>query len=83
MLMGKAMVQVQCDGRVQTGWEQCNFKPNFRPAIGPTALHQVHIFIFIIAVMHIALGVVLIIVASLRLRIWRRGRSSDDDNTRL
>ena len=76
-------MQVQCDGRVQTGWEECAFRPGYRPAIGATALHQVHLFIFITAIVHIALGVLLIVAASQRLRIWRGWRDADDPNVRM
>ena len=71
-------LQTQCYGRVQTGWEECQFRPDYRPAIGTNALHQIHLFIFITAIVHIALGVLLIVTAGLRLRMWRRWKEADD-----
>ena len=74
---------MQCSGRIQTGWDQCGNSPNSRPAIGPTALHQIHLFIFITAIMHIVLGVLLILASSLRLHFWRRWKDSDDQHAHM
>ena len=39
---------------------------------------QVHLFIFIMAVVHILGGILLIVFASLRMRMWRRWEEADD-----
>ncbi|KAK9909834.1 hypothetical protein WJX75_008172 [Coccomyxa subellipsoidea] len=72
---------VVCDGRVQVNWPECGNKPNMRPAIGAAALHQVHLFIFLMAVVHIAGGILLIVLASLRVRFWRKWTEDGDDYT--
>jgi hypothetical protein len=77
------VVQVQCYGRVQTGWEECQYRADYRPAIGTDALHQIHLFIFITAIVHIGLGVFLIVTAGLRLRLWRRWRDTEDGYTNM
>lgn len=62
----------------QVNWPECGNKPNMRPAIGAAALHQVHLFIFIMAVVHITGGILLIVFASLRVRSWRSWTETDD-----
>ncbi|CAL8467379.1 g6916 [Coccomyxa elongata] len=69
---------VVCDGRVQVDWPECGNKPNMRPAIGAAALHQVHLFIFEMALVHILGGILLILLASLRVRFWRKWTEDND-----
>lgn len=76
-------LKVQCYGRVQTGWEECQYRPDYRPAIGATALHQVHLFIFITAIVHIGLGVLLILASSLRVHFWKKWRDQEDAHVRM
>ncbi|KAK9829176.1 hypothetical protein WJX72_004342 [[Myrmecia] bisecta] len=64
-------------GKVQVGWSECP-NENSRPVIGAKALHQVHLFIFILGVMHILLGILVIIAAALRVKLWKHWRSHED-----
>lgn len=76
-------MQVQCYGRVQTGWEECQYRPDYRPAIGATALHQIHMFIFITAIVHIALGVLLVVASTIRIHLWGKWRDQEDMHARM
>ncbi|PSC74617.1 MLO 12 [Micractinium conductrix] len=40
--------------------------------ISPEALHQVHIWLFLVAICHVAVSVLQIALGKLRLRLWRR-----------
>ncbi len=42
------------------------------PAIGATALDQVHLLVFLISCMHVAASIVVILLATARMRQWRR-----------
>ena len=68
----------KCDGRVQVNWDECGNAPHQRPAIQQHALEQVHVFIFIMALTHIAAAVLVICLASLRLHWWRHWKVADD-----
>lgn len=41
---------------------------------------QVHIFIFVVAAVHVTMGIVMILLASWRLRLWRRMCGDDDEH---
>ncbi len=60
------------------GWPECGGALDRRPAIGAAALHQVHLFIFLMAVTHILGGILLMLLASLRIRFWRRWNERQD-----
>lgn len=45
---------------------------------GLLTLPQVHIFIFVMALFHILVGIVLIVVSSFRMRRWRLWTEQDD-----
>ena len=68
----------KCDGRVQVNWDECGNAPHQRPAIQQHALEQVHVFIFITALTHIAAAVLVICLATLRLHCWRHWKVADD-----
>lgn len=72
-------MQVQCYGRVQTDWPECGYRPFYRPAIGANALHQIHMFIFIIAITHIVMGILLVCLSSLRLSVWKKYKEKHDE----
>jgi hypothetical protein len=59
-----------CAGRAAVGVGGC--PPGRRPAVSLTALHETHVFIFIMALTHIGSGAALIGLTSLRVRRWRR-----------
>ncbi|KAL4432565.1 hypothetical protein ABPG77_000502 [Micractinium sp. CCAP 211/92] len=42
------------------------------PLISENALHQMHIYLFLVAIFHVAVSVVQILLGRVRLRIWRR-----------
>ena len=58
-----------CEGAVESGIGGC--PPGRRPAISIDAMHQVHIFIFYLALIHIAASCAVAVLASLRIREWR------------
>ena len=47
------------------------------PAISYSALHQIHLLIFLIAAIHVVTSVCVVIVAGLRIRQWRRWQLQD------
>ncbi|KAL4436849.1 hypothetical protein ABPG75_003988 [Micractinium tetrahymenae] len=42
------------------------------PLISENALHQMHIYLFLVAIFHVAVSVVQFLLGRLRLRLWRR-----------
>ena len=74
------LAQAQCYGRYLTGHAQCKYAPDKKPAIGPLALHQIHLMIFIIAISHITISVGVIVLASCRLHLWRSMAGKERDH---
>jgi hypothetical protein len=40
----------------------------------------VHIFIFVVAAVHVTMGIIMILLASWRLHLWRRMCGDDDEH---
>ncbi|PSC71161.1 alpha-amylase chloroplastic [Micractinium conductrix] len=49
------------------------------PLVSITALHQLHIFIFCVALTHVGMGVIMVLLASWRVHLWRRACADEDD----
>jgi hypothetical protein len=43
---------------------------------------QLHIFIFVVAMTHVTMGVLMILLSSWRVRGWRRITDQEDEHTR-
>jgi Mlo family len=43
---------------------------------------QVHIFIFIVALTHVGLSIIMIVIASWRVRMWSHWKEDADDYSR-
>lgn len=67
---GAAPTKHECVGRAEAGVGGCG--PGKRPAVSLNALHEVHTFIFIMAITHIVTCALLIVCTTLRIRAWRR-----------
>ncbi|KAL4859220.1 MLO-like protein 14 [Chlorella vulgaris] len=76
----KEVLDLQCDGMVRVEDGVCGAGKT--QLITITALHQVHIFIFTVAMTHVFLGVVMILLSSWRLQLWRRACGDEDDHAR-
>lgn len=57
-----------CAGPVEEAYEECDYRPGYAPVITGATLEQVHMLLFIMAVVHILLSVVVLILSMLRLR---------------
>lgn len=73
-----SLLKLECDGIVQRDTGACG--PGRMPLISVTAQHQIHIFIFSVAMMHVVLGIVCVLLASWRIHSWRRMCSDDDEH---
>ncbi|KAL4420149.1 hypothetical protein ABPG77_010365 [Micractinium sp. CCAP 211/92] len=70
-------LQAACDGTVGLTHGKCG--PGKSPFVTITALHQLHIFIFVVALTHVVMGVGMVVLSSLRLRAWRQCCKDNDD----
>ncbi|KAJ4965173.1 hypothetical protein NE237_017022 [Protea cynaroides] len=65
------------------GGEAARCKTGYEPLISLNGLHQLHIFIFFLAVFHVIYSAVTMMLGSLKIsgwKEWERGTSSDDSN---
>lgn len=66
-----------CDGAVGLTYGKCG--PGKSPFVTVTALHQLHIFIFVVALTHVVMGVGMVLLSSWRLHTWRQCCGDEDD----
>lgn len=76
-VLAASQLQPLCDGSVGLTYGKCG--PGKSPFVTVTALHQLHIFIFVVALTHVVMGVGMVVLSSLRLRTWRQCCSDEDD----
>ncbi|XP_044488326.1 MLO-like protein 13 [Mangifera indica] len=60
---------------IESGWEHCANKGKI-PFLSMEALHQLHIFIFVLAVVHVIFCVTMIILGGLKIRQWKQWEDS-------
>lgn len=72
-------MQEQCYERYKSGYEECGFAVDMKPAISSTVLTELHIYLFSAALAHIVTSVIVILMATFRLHMWQhmQGREKD------
>jgi hypothetical protein len=53
---------------VQESYEECGYRPGWAPEITIETLNQVHMLLFIMAVVHILVSVFVLLLSTLKLR---------------
>ncbi|KIY94682.1 hypothetical protein MNEG_13280 [Monoraphidium neglectum] len=69
-----------CDGPAQAVWPECQNRPGYAPVVTSDTVEEIHMFLFFIAVVHIAVGITAMVLSTLKLKLWRylSGPEADD-----
>lgn len=57
-----------CAGPFEETYEQCDYRPGYVPVVTDATLEQVHMLLFVMAVLHIILSVMVLVLSTFRLR---------------
>lgn len=57
-----------CAGPVEESYEQCGYRKGYAPVVTEATLEQVHMLLFIMAVIHIMLSVLVLLLSTIRLK---------------
>ncbi|KAL0030493.1 hypothetical protein WJX79_009941 [Trebouxia sp. C0005] len=72
----------QCVGLNEFSQAECGNRPGYKQALSTNAIHQIHMFLFYIALCHIICGYVMIRISSARVDIWRQWLLDDDAHSK-
>ncbi|KAK9811612.1 hypothetical protein WJX72_006963 [[Myrmecia] bisecta] len=70
--------KVECDGYLQKTYLECGNRPGMHPAVSVLAMHEIHLLLFFLAIIHITMSCLLAVMASWRVRSWRGWEVADD-----
>ncbi|DBA84760.1 hypothetical protein WJX77_002067 [Trebouxia sp. C0004] len=73
---------MQCVGINEYSQPECGNRPGYKQALSTNAIHQIHMFLFYIALCHIICGYVMIRISSARVDIWRQWLLDDDAHSK-
>eukprot|EP00878_Enallax_costatus_P041931 GHUV01048859.1.p1 GENE.GHUV01048859.1~~GHUV01048859.1.p1 ORF type:complete len:610 (+),score=193.30 GHUV01048859.1:830-2659(+) len=69
-----------CAGPVEESYEQCDFRKGYAPVVTEATLEQVHMLLFIMAVTHILLSMLILLLSTIRLKIWAHANGGPSDD---
>ncbi|KAF6252972.1 hypothetical protein COO60DRAFT_478769 [Scenedesmus sp. NREL 46B-D3] len=69
-----------CSGEYLESYEECGHRPGWAPAVTGETLEQVHMLLFVMAVVHILVSVLVLLLSTLKLRLWQHmgGGAAED-----
>ncbi|WIA19680.1 hypothetical protein OEZ85_005608 [Tetradesmus obliquus] len=69
-----------CDGSFLESYEECDYRPGWAPVVTGETLEQVHKMLFVMAVVHILVSVLVLLLSAFKLWVWRRmgGGAAED-----
>ncbi|GBF95378.1 hypothetical protein Rsub_07806 [Raphidocelis subcapitata] len=74
---GGAGAAAQCDGFARTVWPECGNREGYAPVVTSETVEQIHMFLFVVTCVHILVSAAVLLLSTLKLRVWRRMAGPD------
>ncbi|DBA84759.1 TPA: hypothetical protein ACH3X1_005802 [Trebouxia sp. C0004] len=81
-LLQDSSVGGECLGIHEYSQAECGYRPGYTQALSGTAIHQIHMMLFWIAITHIVCSYALIRISTARVKIWRHWLAEDDAHSK-
>ncbi|KAL0048084.1 hypothetical protein WJX82_007361 [Trebouxia sp. C0006] len=81
-LLQDSSASSECVGIHEYSQAECGYRPGYTQALSGTAIHQIHMMLFWIAITHVVCSVALIMISTARVKIWRHWLAEDDAHSK-